>query len=274
MSAHSLATAARAVREARHLLIGAGAGIGVDSGLPDFRGDEGFWNAYPPYRDKGLSFISMASPRWFALKPDVGWGFYGHRLALYRATEPHEGFEILLRWARDRASHFVFTSNVDGQFHKAGFDPARIYEVHGSIHHLQCSVPCCDDVYPADEVHVEVDPDTMLARPPLPTCPRCGQLARPNVLMFGDFAYTSSREHHPRGAYDSWSAEVRGEPAVVIELGAGSAVPTVRMECERAASAPCATLIRINPREPEVPRGQIGLPMGARNALRAIDALL
>src|SRR4051812_21640548 len=91
--------AAQAVQSAGALFIGAGAGMGVDSGMPDFRGDRGFWNAYPPYEKLGLNFIALANPRWFRTDPALAWGFYGHRLNLYRATQPHEGFQILRRWA-------------------------------------------------------------------------------------------------------------------------------------------------------------------------------
>src|SRR5437764_15011346 len=94
-----LEKAADAVRSAEALIIGAGAGMVVDSGLPDFRGNEGFWKAYPPYAHLGLSFAEMANPRWFRTDPAMAWGFYGHRMNLYRATSPHEGFAILKRWA-------------------------------------------------------------------------------------------------------------------------------------------------------------------------------
>ena len=79
--------AAELIEEAEGILVCAGAGMGVDSGLPDFRGNEGFWNAYPPYRSLGLQFTEMANPTWFNSKPEFAWGFYGHRLNLYRETE-------------------------------------------------------------------------------------------------------------------------------------------------------------------------------------------
>src|SRR4051812_26989878 len=96
--------AAEVIAQADALLIAAGAGMGVDSGLPDFRGTDGFWNAYPPYAKLGLDFDSIANPRWFRDDPALAWGFYGHRLHLYRSTAPHEGFEILRRWS-DRRPH-------------------------------------------------------------------------------------------------------------------------------------------------------------------------
>ena len=120
----ALRKAARAIQGADALLIGAGAGMGVDSGLPDFRGPEGFWRAYPPYAKLGLRFEQLASPAHFRSDPPLAWGFYGHRTNLYRQTMPHEGFAILKRWG-DRMEHgaFAFTSNVDDHFAKAGFDP-------------------------------------------------------------------------------------------------------------------------------------------------------
>ena len=63
--------AAAAVSKADALLITAGAGMGVDSGLPDFRGDKGFWKAYPPFERLGVSFVDMANPGWFARDPEL-----------------------------------------------------------------------------------------------------------------------------------------------------------------------------------------------------------
>lgn len=85
--------AAELMTEAEALLIGAGAGMGIDSGLPGFRGNQGFWAAYPPYH--GRSFADLVRPQTFTADPELAWGFYGHRLNLYRQTQPHAGFAIL-----------------------------------------------------------------------------------------------------------------------------------------------------------------------------------
>lgn len=263
--------AASALARAESLVITAGAGMGVDSGLPDFRGDQGFWKAYPPFARLGLGFRDLANPRWFEQDPELAWGFYGHRLHLYRDTSPHAGFEVLLRWLRGLSrGGFVFTSNVDGQFQKAGFDDECVEECHGSIHHLQCTVPCCGAIHEASEVVVSVDESTMRARPPLPTCPACGRLARPNILMFGDYGWLDDRSSEQGRRFRRW---LGGRPLgsmVVVECGAGRAIPTVRYTSEQLAAGG-AVLVRINPREPEVPEGQIGLPLGSREALLRID---
>src|SRR5262249_16202835 len=186
--------AASAVASADALLIAAGAGMGVDSGLPDFRGDQGFWRAYPPYQKLGLRFTSLANPQWFVRDPALAWGFYGHRLNLYRTTQPHQGFQLLLSWARRmRCGAFVFTSNVDGQFQRAGFDPERIVEAHGAIDWMQCTEECGAGLFSADPISVTVKEATMRAREPLPACPKCGALARPNILMFGDWGWDDTR---------------------------------------------------------------------------------
>jgi len=263
--------AAEAIEHASHLLITAGAGMGVDSGLPDFRGSKGFWKAYPPYEKLSLGFIDLANPDFFMTDPALAWGFYGHRLALYRETIPHAGFEILRRWSAKKKSYFIATSNVDGQFQKAGFDPQLVNEVHGSIHYLQCSRHCSHHIFPAEGVEVEIDTDTMRAIGHLPTCPSCGSVARPNILMFGDFGYIPSRQVDQQRLYRSWHHETRGEPLVVVELGAGVAVPTIRMEGENVARGSNAHLVRINPRDANVPSSEISLPMGALAGLQALD---
>jgi NAD-dependent SIR2 family protein deacetylase len=266
-----LERAARAIRTAEAIFIGAGAGMGVDSGLPDFRGDTGFWQAYPPYARLGLDFVSLANPQWFVNDPELAWGFYGHRLMLYRQTEPHDGFAILKRWMCGmRGGGFVYTSNVDGHFQKAGFSPDRVYEVHGSIGAMQCLSECDSQIFSADAYSLEIDLNTMRAAPPLPKCPRCGALARPNVLMFGDWRWNPLNAESQQRRLRSWLGSLDG-PLVVVECGAGTAIPTVRLACEDIARSRDATLIRINPREPEAHDDQISLPMRAVDALWALD---
>ncbi|MEU3272764.1 Sir2 family NAD-dependent protein deacetylase [Saccharomonospora sp. NPDC006951] len=265
-----LQRAAELIDSADALFVCAGAGMGVDSGLPDFRGAEGFWRAYPPYAKLGLRFAEVADPRHFAEDPELAWGFFGHRHALYRATTPHEGFGLLRSWGSGkRGGLHVFTSNVDGQFQSAGFE--SVAEVHGSIHHLQCFARCTTDIWPLD-TGVPVDADTMRAVGPLPSCRHCGGLARPNILMFDDLGWIPGRTKGQLDELREWRASHRD--AVVIEIGAGRAVPTVRRQAE-LASAANAALIRVNPHEAEVRHGR-GVPVGADAlpALRAIDALL
>lgn len=275
MQKEVVAKAAEALKDATALLITAGAGIGVDSDLPDFRGDEGFWKAYPPFRKLGLRFVELANPRWFDEDPELAWGFYGHRLALYRRTMPHAGFDILRKWGAGlEDGSFVFTSNVDGQFQRAGFDARRIYECHGALDYLQCMNDCGAPPFPSDDYEPLIDDESCRATEPLPRCPGCNALARPNVLLFGDWGWDGSRYDAQEERLISWLEAARrrnGCRLVVIELGAGSHVPTVRAFSERVMAGLGATLIRVNPREAHGPRGALSLEMGAREACAAID---
>ena len=271
-----LPQAQTALSQSTGILITAGAGRGVDSGLPDFRGNTGFWQAYPALAAAGIEFTRIASPAAFYENPSQAWGFYGHRLALYRDTQPHAGFALLKALADSKPQGaFVMTSNVDEQFQKAGFDPARIFECHGSIHTLQCMGTCCAATWRAHSVKPVVEVATGLMTSPLPRCPHCGGLARPNVLMFDDADWLSHSAASARRRMMDWLVTV--ERLVVIELGAGTHIPTIRHASERVALEHRCLLIRVNPREHETNAlddsepPAFGMPLGA---LAGIQALL
>lgn len=269
MSLMDYRKAAELIAAADGLVIAAGAGMGVDSGLPDFRGNQGFWRAYPALAQARIAFEEIASPDAFARSPQLAWGFYGHRLKLYRDTQPHRGF-VLLRQiaARLTKGSFVFTSNVDGQFQRAGFGDGGICEVHGSIHHLQCMQGCGARIMPADELLPEVDEAACLLISPLPRCKACNALLRPNILMFGDWGWLAQRTQSQQRALEVWLRSVSAP--VIIEIGAGSHVPTVRWFSESLGEP----LIRINPTEPEIPGQGVSLAEGGLAALEGIHAAL
>ena len=266
--------AAQLIAQADGLVVAAGAGMGVDSGLPDFRGPEGFWAAYPALGRAQLDFMDIANPRAFGRHPELAWGFYGHRLELYRKTVPHAGFDILRRWGQllPRGAT-VFTSNVDGQFQRAGFAADRVYECHGSIHHLQCLQTCTNEIWSADDFVPDVDSEAGTLRNAAPRCPHCGGLARPNILMFGDPLWLPARSEAQSMRLEHWLVGARRP--VVIEIGAGTAVPSVRHFTEQLLIHAGARLIRINPDASAVSDGDdVALPLGALTALQAIDQAL
>lgn len=265
------------LQQADALLITAGAGMSVDSGLPDFRGKEGFWRAYPPLKALGISFEEMAQPHWFAQKPEMAWAFYGHRWQRYLDATPHAGYALLRNWTANlTAGYFVLTSNVDGHFERAGFDPERILEIHGRIDLLQCATPCSDRLWRfgpvADEL--DIDLDTLTARGALPHCPDCAGLARPNILMFGDGEWNESATNLQHARFDRWLAGVRSRRLVILELGAGPSLPTIRRLGERIAQRSLTTLVRVNPDARGHQEDLIELPLGALQALNLVQQSL
>lgn len=265
---HAVSQALEWLQEADGVIVAAGAGMGVDSGLPDFRGNEGMWHAYPALGRVRMDFTAIASPDAFRRNARLAWGFYGHRLALYRATTPHGGFDVLRRWAK-RMAHgaFVYTSNVDGHFQKAGFSASRVAECHGRLHQLQCMEACRMQWWPADDWEPVVDAAACELRSPLPTCPDCGGLARPNVLMFNDYGWVPELTELQLSRLETWLTRVRRP--VVVELGAGTAVPSVRW----FSTSLQAPVIRINLRESQIdPKQGVGLAGTALEVLNALDA--
>jgi NAD-dependent SIR2 family protein deacetylase len=261
--------AASFIAEADGLIITAGAGMGVDSGLPNFRGSGGFWRAYPGLASASIEFKDIACPKAFSERPLQAWGFYGHRMNLYRLTPPHQGFFWLRLIGESLAKkYFVYTSNVDGQFQKAGFAGDRIVECHGSIHFLQCCTPCCVKTWSADSLDLQINERNCTVTSPLPECPRCTGLARPNVLMFGDSKWEHGRRSVQDARYCAWLRKLSNP--VVIEIGAGTAIPTCRHESE---SAHCA-IVRINPEEPEIRTRGVSLPVGAKEGIFGIVTAL
>jgi NAD-dependent SIR2 family protein deacetylase len=256
------------LRSADAIVVAAGAGMGADCGLPTFRGDGGFWKAYPALGRRGLSFAAVASPGTFERDPGLAWAFYGHRLALYRATPPHDGYRLLADLAlRAELGAFVVTTNVDGHFLRGGFPAGALWEMHGSIHRLQCLEPCHAGTWPADgfEPRVDVAECRLLGEPP--RCPACGGLARPNVLMFGDWSWVADPADAQERRFDAFAA--RASRPVVIEIGAGTAIPSLRLLSRRRRWP----VVRVNPDEAEVADGEgVALRMNALEALRELIA--
>jgi len=272
---NALHKAARLVENADMLLFVTGAGMGVDSGLPDFRGNQGFWRAYPALGQAGIDFYSIASPGAFRRNPELAWGFYGHRLELYRRTVPHAGYATLRAWGEQSlCGYMALTTNVDGHFQKSGFEEKQVAECHGSIHHLQCLDACCDEIWPANDFTPEVDERECLLLNEPPRCPQCGGLARPNILMFGDGDWFERRSMSQLKRLDHWLREA--DRLLVIEIGAGTAVSTARDFTHRVSFEHRAPVIRVNPQDAAIHGnvGHVSLPMGGLRALREIDALL
>jgi len=124
-------------------------------------------------------------------------------------------------------------------------------------------------LWSSDDTVIEIE-EGFRAKEPLPTCPFCGAMARPNILMFGDFGWEYARTNGQRARLVSWmdKIEEEGGKLAIVEMGAGTTVPTVRNTSAQIAKRFDVPLIRINPRESF--GAEIELPMGAVEALDKI----
>jgi NAD-dependent SIR2 family protein deacetylase len=236
--------------------------MGVSSGLGTFRGiAAGVWP--PLLKHPELDFTDMSNPAWFRKaqgnsdKHDTanfGYAFWAYRYNAYTSSAPHHGYEIAKQWSqlKNVKYSFSFTSNIDGHWIKSGWDESSVIECHGSVHYMQCIDTCQKKIWDTnDALKLNVDPKTDCAIDHLPQCPYCKKLARPNVLMFGDWGFLDNRLEQQTSHHEKFKSNIAKAKAklLIIELGAGTAVPTVRRESERTFidSKWTADFIRINP---------------------------
>ena len=181
----------------------------------------------------------------------------------------HGGGQRQRHHQRENKPHFVVTSNVDGAFQKVGFDASKVYEIHGRINKFQCTV--CDNVWQADpNLKFDVDPETLKPSCDLPRC-TCGELARPNIMMFGDFDFHSVETTAQENEFNKFMRLYdKGEHNIVIlEFGAGTAIPSIRLIGEFIHNTvEGARLVRINPRESQGPENIISIAKGALDAIK------
>jgi len=278
-------------------LITAGAGMGVDSGLPAFRGTRALWKD----KEVSMTYEEMSDDKWFTEDPLFGWGINYTQLEMYRQTKPHPGYQRLLDWTRRLGKPWcVFTSNIDGHFEKAGFEHERVVTCHGDLHHLQCLRRECRADDPAENVwsancipsglgHL-IDEGSLRFRndadleAPFFRCPRCSGLCRPNVWFCHDRSKCLWEDEVARRQFfNKWLDEIYERKArlVVIECGGGMDIPSVRCEGEDAVenAGEHSLLVRLNPTDCRVPKSRaVGLPLGAHEGLdciaTAMDRLL
>ena len=142
-------------------MITAGAGISVDSGLPDYREIRVF-EIYPMYESLGINYYDAANPVHFSDDPAFGWGFYAHRIDLRRRTMPHHGFRLLQGGSKGGEGLFCCKHQCGQSIPESRISRRQIYEIHGSIHHLQCLLPPAEDVWENTD-YIAVDLTTMRA---------------------------------------------------------------------------------------------------------------
>jgi len=182
---------------------------------------------------------------------------------------------------RKKNNYFVFTSNVDGLFVKAGFDKDKIYERQGSYEYLQCinGDSCSTDTWLAapalKDIEQNVDPISFEARDSkqLPRCSRCKSLAYHNANA--NEYWVNERYEKQQKMFNKWLNEQEGKNVVIIEIGAGERLPFIRYPIENIVrSREKTTLVRINPSEPNIPsnlsKQGVGLGLGATEGISLI----
>ncbi len=164
----SAAALAALIRESQPCVVLTGAGVSTESGIPDFRSETGIWAEVDPFE--------VASIHAFRRDPERVWGFYRERIHVLREAEPNPAHLALAELERRGLVEAVVTQNIDTLHTRAG--SKEVVEVHGSIRSAQCLGCLWNE--PADVVLAQ------LAARATPLCPRCGEVLKPGVVLFGE----------------------------------------------------------------------------------------
>ena len=233
-----LAELRHALNRAEYVVIGAGAGLSAAAGL-EYSGRRFTDNFGDFIRRYG--FTDLYSSSFYPFKTEEErWAYWARHIQQNRYDEAGTELYQMLLQAVGRKEWFVITTNVDGQFEKAGFDRERIFAVQGDYAYLQCAEACHDKLYYNEALVREMGQKTK-------DCPVCGGLMEVNLRKDDHFVQDAHwYESHER--YQAFMQKACRRNTLLLELGVGYNTPSIiRFPFERMASqADNITLVRIN----------------------------
>ncbi len=249
----SIDAAAAALRYADAILVGAGSGLSASGGL-DYGDANRAREIFPVHYSFGLTSTMEILSAFWKLTPGNAaafWAVWSRHIyeTAYRtpALEPY----LLLFKLLNRKTYFIISSNVDGQFVKAGFPEDKLFEPQGRYSLFQCSTPCRQEVFDNRKML-----ETMMSNMPsplaireedVPYCPYCGNLLMPNLRFDEHFVETPHLRN--KAAYLSFIEKYQKKKLVLLELGVGFNSPgVIRYPFEHMAHIfKNACLVRVNP---------------------------
>ena len=157
---------------AERITVLSGAGISTDSGIPDFRGPQGVWTRNPAAEKTSTLTHYLNDPEvrrlaWQQRLQSPAW-----------TAEPNAGHRAVVELERQERLVAVVTQNIDELHQKAGSDPARVIEVHGTMHKVTCW-GC------GEEAPMETALERVRAGEADPACRQCGGILKSATISFG-----------------------------------------------------------------------------------------
>lgn len=165
-----------------------GAGISAESGIPTFRGKEGYWTI----GSENHTPQSMGTRRMFTVNADQVWAWYLYRISRCEQAEPNEGHKALARIEGLLGARFsLISQNVDGLHFREESKIERLFLIHGDLRYMRCSEACTKELFliPKQLINKKRDRQTPLLfeEKQLLVCPKCGEMTRPHVLWFDEY---------------------------------------------------------------------------------------
>lgn len=185
--------ARKILQQAEKVLVITGAGISAESGIPTFRGENGYWRSHKAE--------DLASPQGFQANPRLVWDWYLERRNLVARVSPNAAHRALADWSKRRSGVTLVTQNVDGLHQRAGQD--GVIEIHGSLWKNRCRV--CGFECLAEDLYYEE----------LPRCLKCSKIIGPGVVWFGENIGSDRVNSLMRSAVSSDVVLVTGTSGVV-----------------------------------------------------------
>src|SRR5215472_9009649 len=148
-----------------------GAGVSAESGIPTFRGKNGYWRNFDPTR--------LATLEAFERDPKLVWEWYRGRRERVRGARPNAAHEAVARLAHHTDEFLLVTQNVDDLHVRAGMPAEKMVQIHGDIFITRCSR--CDFERRDYEYEHEQEQEHVM-----PRCSKCDALMRPGVVWFGE----------------------------------------------------------------------------------------
>jgi len=232
--------AAQALEKPGKVVFLTGAGISAESGIPTFRGKEGFWTV----GSKNYLPEELATNAAFRQMPDELWGWYLYRRTICRRAQPNAAHEALVAAEDTLNDRFLLiTQNVDGLHTRAGNSLQRTYQIHGNIDFMRCTAQCEDSVLPIPQDMDGIDRDEILSpeHKQYLICPRCSSATRPHVLWFDEMYDEENFRFNS-------SLEAARNCALLVIIGTSGATNLPNQIAQNAAAFGAA-MIDINPEE-------------------------
>lgn len=240
--------AAIAVHEAEKLVVGAGAGLSAAAGI-DYNGKR-FTENFKPFIEKyGMKDLYTSSFYPFRTQEEK-WAYWAKHISLNLYETPVTELYISLMELASSKDYFIITTNVEGQFRKAGVEESRFFEVQGNYGYFQCEKACHDRLYSNDKIVGQMLSETTDCRIPyslVPKCPVCGGDMEVN-LRKDNYFVQDSKWFNSENNYRKFISGTEGKSTVFLELGVGYNTPgIIRFPFEAMVrNNPDALLVRLN----------------------------
>lgn len=222
--------AAQILENATTVLIGAGTGLSAAAGVPCYADREHFKENFGDFADR-YGILDERTGGYYPFRTqEEYWAWWSRAVYLTRYAAPTGQPYIDLHDLVRGKDYFVVTTNIDGQFLKAGFDRERVLETKGDYGLFQCATPCTRKTYENEEsVRQMYEAQENMRVPPelIPICPGCGGPMTIN-LRTGDHPFVEdARWDRTADAYTRFIRKHQDKPIVYLEIGVGNNTPHI-----------------------------------------------